>query len=96
MHKGINGVLLKNEKQIIMEKFEKKEVRPMEKYIGRLARLDDGEFEVVGYNRNELEGEPVLIVDASKTGGWTALEPFDVIFKECESYWYASVSDLIN
>lgn len=76
--------------------FKQKEAHPMEKYIGRLVNFYGKRLEVVGYNRNELTGEPLLIVDASQSGGWSALEPSDVIFKECESYWYASINDLID
>lgn len=74
----------------------KKETHPMEKYIGRLVNYYGEKMEVVGYSCNELADEHLLIVDASKTDGWSALEPFDVVFKECESYWYASINDLID
>ena len=73
----------------------KKEAHPMEKYIGRLVNFYGKRLEVVGYSRNELADIPVLIVEASPFGGWSELEPSDVIFKECESYWYASINDLI-
>lgn len=80
-----------------MEKFEKKrEAHPMEKYIGRLANLYGKKLEVVGYSHNELTDEPLLIVEALPFEGWSALEPSDVIFKECESYWYAGIKDLID
>ena len=79
-----------------MEKFEKREAHPMAKYIGRLVNFYGKRLEVVGYSYNELADEPLLIVDASQIGGWSALEPFDVVFKECESYWYVSVDDLID
>lgn len=79
-----------------MEKFEKREAHPMEKYIGRLVKFYGKRLEVVGYSRNELTGEPLLIVEALPFGGWSALEPSDVIFKECESYWYAGIKDLID
>ena len=79
-----------------MEKFEKREAHPMEKYIGRLANFYGKKLEVVGYSHNELADVPVLIVEASPFGGWSELEPSDVIFKECESYWYVSVSNLID
>lgn len=73
-----------------------KETHPMEKYVGRLARCGWGEVsEVVGYCRRS-DGSYALIVDFSESGGWTSLEPNDVIFKECESYWYASVNNLID
>lgn len=79
-----------------MEKFEKRKAYPMEKYIGRLVNFYGKELEVVGYSHNDLADEPLLIVDASQIGGWSDLEPSDVIFKECESYWYASINDLIG
>ena len=68
----------------------------MAKYIGRLVNFYGKRLEVVGYTRNELTGEPLLIVEALPFEGWSALEPFDVIFKECEYYWYVSVDDLID
>ena len=77
-----------------MEKFEKREAHPMEKYIGRLVNFYGDKLEVVGYSHQQLTDEPLLIVDASQTGGWTDLEPRDVIFKECEKYWYISIDDL--
>ena len=74
----------------------KKDTHPMEKYIGRLAWSGWGEVsEVVGYSRRS-DGSYNLIVDRSKSGGWTVLEPSDVIFKDCESYWYASINNLID
>lgn len=79
-----------------MEKFEKREAHPMEKYIGRLVNFYGTKLEVVGYSYNELTGRPLLIVEALPFGGWSALEPSDVIFKECESYWYAGINDLID
>lgn len=79
-----------------MEKFEKREAHPMAKYIGRLVNLYGERLEVVGYSRNDLTGEPLLIVDALQRRGWSALEPSDVVLKKCESYWYASINDLIE
>lgn len=79
-----------------MEKFEKREAHPMAKYIGRLVNFYGERLEVVGYSRNELAGEPLLIVEALPFGGWSALEPSDVVFKKCESYWYAGIKDLID
>lgn len=76
--------------------FKQREAHPMEKYIGRLAKCYGEKMEVVGYSCNELAYEHLLIVDASKTEGWTGLEPQDVVFKECESYLYASINDLID
>lgn len=75
----------------------KKEAHPMEEYMGRLANFQGDKLEVVGYSCNELVDEPLLIVDASQIRGWSALalEPFDVVFKECEKYWYVEISDLI-
>lgn len=79
-----------------MKKFEKREARPMGKYIGRLVNFYGKELKVVGYSRNELADVPLLIVDASPIGGWSALEPSDVIFKDCESYWYVGINNLID
>ena len=79
-----------------MEKYEKREAHPMEKYIGRLVNYYGEKLEVVGYGDNELADEPLLIVKASKTEGWSTLEPFDVVFKECESYWYVSIDNLMD
>ena len=79
-----------------MEKFEKREAHPAEKYIGRLVNFYGKKLEVVGYSHNELADVPVLIVEASPFGGWSELEPSDVICKECKSYWYASINDLID
>lgn len=75
--------------------FKKREVHPMEKYIGRLARCCGEKLEVVGYSVGTL-GDVYLIVDASLFGGWYKLDAYDVIFKKCESYWYASINDLID
>lgn len=49
--------------------------------------------ELVGY-ATRFDGSYCLIVDASQIGGWPYLGPDDVVFKECKSYWYVSVSDL--
>lgn len=76
--------------------FEKREAHPMEKYIGRSVNFHGKRLKVVGYGRNELTGDPLLIVDASQIGGWSAPEPSDVILKECEGYWYADIKDLID
>lgn len=76
--------------------FIKSEALPMEKYIGRLVNYYGEKLEVVGYNPNASACEPLLIVGASQNEGWTGLEPGDVVFKECESYWYASINDLMD
>lgn len=69
----------------------------MEKYIGQLVSFSGEKVEVVGYSHNKLTDKPLLIIDASQVGGWgrSALEPFDVVFKECEKYWYVDINDLI-
>lgn len=76
--------------------FKKRESDPLEKYIGRLADLYGKKVEVVGYSHSVVDGEPLLIVDASQTGGWPALGPADSVFKECKYYWYVDVDDLID
>lgn len=76
--------------------FKKKEAHPMEKYIGRLVKYDGKELEVVGYSYQEGLCGYVLIVDASEEIGWTYLGRNDVIFKDCEYYWYVEMEYLID
>ena len=79
-----------------MEKFEKREAHPMAKYIGRLAWSDWGEvLEVVGYTEY-WDGSYSLIVDATLLGGWCELDAGDVVFKDCDSYLYVSINNLID
>lgn len=78
-----------------MEKYEKREDHPLKKYIGQSVSFSGEEVEVVGYYA-DMSSIAKVIIDAAQTGGWTALEPNDVIFKECESYWYLSVDELIE
>lgn len=74
--------------------FKAREAHPMEKYIGKSARSGRGEVsEVVGYSER-LDGSYNLIVDRSKSEGWTELEPNDAVSKECKYYWYASINNL--
>ena len=75
--------------------FKKKEAHPMEKYIGKHVDYRGREEEVVGYT-TWPDGLCSLIVDSLQKEGWTELGPYDVIFKKCESYWYVSISDLID
>lgn len=74
----------------------KREGHPLEKYIGRLAKYGGAKLEIVGYRRNKLAGEPMLIVDVPRWWGWSYLGPQDVVFKECKGYLYVSISDLIE
>ena len=78
--------------------FNQREVHPLEKYIGQLVSFSGEKVEVVGYSHNKFVDKLLLIIDASQVGGWnwSALEPFDVVFKECKSYWYVSINDLID
>lgn len=80
-----------------MEKFEKREARPMEKYVGRLAMCYGEEVEVVGYCADN-DSTALLIVDASKIKAWSwdYLDAEDVVFKKCDAYCYASVNELMN
>lgn len=76
--------------------FKQRKAHPMEKYIGRLARCSWGGIsEVVGYAIMP-DGWFSLIVDCPSSRGWPELGTNDVVFKECESYWYVRVRDLIN
>lgn len=75
--------------------FKQKEAHPLEKYIGKRVVYFGGPREVVGYT-TWPDGSHSLIIDSSQGGGWTELGPYDVVFKDCESYWYASINDLID
>lgn len=76
--------------------FKRRKARPFEKYIGRSVNFYGDKLEVVGYSHKQLTDKPLLIADASRTGGWSVLEPSDVVFKDCESYWYVSADDLTD
>lgn len=79
--------------------FKQKEAHSLEKYVGRLARCTWGGIsEVVGYSKGPdgPDGPYCLIVGCSKTRGWCDLRPCDVVFKECEGYWYVRINDLIG
>lgn len=76
--------------------FKGREAHPMERYIGRLVNYYGEKMEVVGYSLNELAGEPLLIVDGSQSGGWSELGPDDHVSKNCGSYYYVSIGDLIG
>ena len=73
--------------------FKKREAHPMEKYIGRHAIYWGRIREVVGYI-TWLGGSCSLIVDASEEeDGWDRLGDGDVVFKECEYYWYVNINN---
>ena len=78
-----------------MEKYEKREAHPLEKYVGQLVSFSGEKVEVVGYYA-DMSSIAKVIVDASQIGGWTILERNDVIFKECGIYWYLSIDELIE
>lgn len=73
--------------------FNQREDHTMKKYVGRFANYEGEQLEVVGYSHNDLADEPLLILDASQTDGWPAseLKPFDVVFKNCEEYYYVKI-----
>ena len=75
--------------------FKKKEAHPMEKYIGKHVDYLGHEEEVVGYT-TWPDGSYGLIVESSQKEGWAMLGLYDVVFKKCERYWYADISDLID
>ena len=76
-------------------RFKMGEPHPLEKYVGQLVSFSGEKVEVVGYYA-DMSSIAKVIVDASQVGGWTELEPNDVIFKECEKYWYVDINDLID
>lgn len=75
---------------------EKREPHPLEKYVGRLAKCCGVELEVVGY-QCDADNAWLLIADGTKIGGWARelLVPRDVVFKNCERYFYVGIDDLI-
>ena len=77
--------------------FKKREPHPLEKYVGRLAKCCGTELEVVGY-RDDVDSAWALIVDGTIVGGWVRelLDPQDVVFKDCERYFYVGINDLID
>ena len=77
--------------------FKQREPHPMEKYVGRTAKCYGERLEVVGYYTDN-DGITMLIVGASKKKAysWDYLSAEDVVFKRCEAYVYASVTDLID
>lgn len=75
--------------------FKKRGAHPMEKYIGRHVIYGGRTREVVGYN-TRTDVLCSLILDASEGEGWVRLRDGDVIFKKCESYFYASIYALID
>ena len=75
--------------------FKQREDHLLKKYIGRSVSFSGEKVEVVGYYA-DMSNVTRLIIDASQIGGWTVLEPNDVIFKECECYWYVRIDDLID
>ena len=73
--------------------------RPLEKYVGHYVRYGGQKVEVVGYYKGpDYDDGCLLIVDGASLGGrsWKSLGPNDVIFKDCESYYYVLVYDLID
>lgn len=76
--------------------FKQRETHPLEKYVGRLAKCCGTELEVVGY-QCDADGAWLLIADGTKIGGWLRklLGPRDVVFKNCERYFYVGIDDLI-
>lgn len=75
--------------------FKQRETHPMEKYVGRHVIYRGRTREVVGYS-TWSGGLRCLIAEVSEGGGWGCLTDNDVVFKDCESYWYASINDLID
>lgn len=76
--------------------FKQREPRQMENYIGRFVSRNGERLEVVGYRK--CTDDLSLIVDGTESEGWypELLDTQDVIFKDCEMYWYADISDLID
>lgn len=77
--------------------FKKSEAHPMEKYIGRLVNYRGEKLEVVGYS-TDMSSPAKVIVDGTKikAWGWRILDAGDVVFKECERYWYICINNLMD
>ena len=75
--------------------FEPREAHPMEKYIGHFVSYMDEVLEVVGYTEY-WDGSYSLIADTTLLGGWRDPGEGDVIFKECKSYAYVNINNLID
>lgn len=77
--------------------FKQREAHPMGKYIGRRAVCRGVDCEVVGY-RNGMDDTWALIVDGAKIKGWCwkVLDTRDIVFKDCEYYFYVGIDDLID
>lgn len=69
-------------------------------YVGRYVQVGDQKLEVIGYSKEIIRGEGCfLIVDGASLNGWcqTALNnQSDVVFKNCEMYYYIDVDNLID
>lgn len=80
--------------------FKKKEAHPLEMYVGRYVQVGDQKLEVIGYSKDIIWGGGCyLIVDGASLNGWrrTALKSqSDVVFKNCESYYYVDADNLID
>ena len=76
--------------------FKQREAHPMEKYIGRSVIYRGKRLVVVGYSFNGFGNEPLLIADASQSGGWSRICDDDVVFKRCAAYSYVTISNLID
>lgn len=79
--------------------FKQRETRQMGEYVGRYIQYGGQKVEVVGYYKGpDYDDGCLLIVDGASLGGrsWESLGPNDVIFKDCESYYYVLVYDLID
>ena len=80
--------------------FEKREAHPLEMYVGRYVRVGNQKLEVIGYSKDIFWGDCCfLIVDGASLNGWsrTALKnQRDVVFKECEKYYYVGADNLID
>lgn len=76
--------------------FKQREPRQMGQYIGRFVSRNGEKLEVVGYRK--CTDDLSLIVDGTESEGWRRelIDPADVVFKDCEMYWYADISDLID
>lgn len=80
--------------------FKQREAHPLEKYVGRYVQVGNQKLEVIGYSKDIIWGDDgFLIVDGASLNGWRreALKnQSDVVFKNCERYYYVDADNLID
>ena len=81
-------------------RFEKGEAHQLKKYVGRYVQFRGQKLEVIGYSKDSIWGDGCfLIVDGASLDGWSWMalkNQSDVVFKNCERYYYVDSDNLID